>query len=152
MNRKRLLFIAFIVVLSSCASKMNYIKASKKISDFHLRGGLPKSVAKLQHGDTLNIAYLGGSITAQDGWRVYSQKYLSKEFPQAHINEINAAIGGTGSDFGVFRLNSHVLQFKPDLPKFQNFVTRYKAPTPSSSPHARCPSGMIQCRNCMQAV
>ena len=31
------------------------------------------------------------------------------------ISEINAAIEGTGSDFGVFRLKDHVLQYKPDL-------------------------------------
>ena len=30
------------------------------------------------------------------------------------ISEINATIGGTGSDFGVFRLKDHVLQYKPD--------------------------------------
>ncbi len=35
--------------------------------------------------------------------------------PKAAFTEINAAIGGTGSDLGVYRLKQDVLDHKPDL-------------------------------------
>lgn len=77
--------------------------------------GLPNFFRKATRGDAVRVAYLGGSITAQDGWRVYSLNWFKQRFPQAAFTEINAAIGGTSSDFGVFRLNDQVLKFDPDL-------------------------------------
>lgn len=79
------------------------------------RGGLPNFIAKAGRGESLRIAYFGGSITAADGWRPQSLKWLQSQFPNATLSEINAAIGGTGSDLGVFRLQRDVLQHKPDL-------------------------------------
>ena len=79
------------------------------------RGGLPNVVAKLKRGADVSIAYLGGSITAQDGWRPKTLNWLRQKFPGVKISEINAAIGGTGSDLGVFRLQHDVLDHKPDL-------------------------------------
>ena len=63
----------------------------------------------------MKVAYLGGSITAQNGWRLYSLDWFKLLFPKAIFSEINAAIGGTGSDFGVFRLKDQVLKYLPDL-------------------------------------
>lgn len=83
--------------------------------DYKMRRGLPNVMSKLKTGDSLRIGYLGGSITAQPGWRVYSQEWLAEQYPVAKIREIHAAIGGTGSNFGVFRLQEHVLQYNPDL-------------------------------------
>lgn len=84
-------------------------------SDFIVRDGLGNSFAKLEKVDTFKVAYLGGSITAQPGWRIYSQEWLSKQYPGAAIAEINAAIGGTGSSFGVYRLREQVLVQNPNL-------------------------------------
>lgn len=61
------------------------------------------------------IAYFGGSITEQNGWRIQSAELLKKLYPKAAIRSINAAIGGTGSDLGAFRLAHDVLRHKPDL-------------------------------------
>lgn len=83
--------------------------------ELEIRGGLPNFFNKARRGDSLNVAYFGGSITAQNGWRVLSLEWLREKYPHAHFSEINAAIGGTGSDLGVFRLNDHVLKFNPDL-------------------------------------
>ena len=85
------------------------------VQELKIRSGLPNFYSKAGHNDTVRVAYLGGSITAQEGWRVYSRNWMQKQFPQTNFVEINAAIGGTGSDFGVFRLTEHVLQYKPDL-------------------------------------
>ncbi|OJV11776.1 MAG: hypothetical protein BGO12_08295 [Verrucomicrobia bacterium 61-8] len=79
------------------------------------RGGLPNVFAKLKTGEPVKVAFLGGSITEQRGWRVLSLKWLRERYPSAKIEEINAAIGGTGSDLGVYRLEKDVLRFKPDL-------------------------------------
>ncbi|MCU0394699.1 MAG: SGNH/GDSL hydrolase family protein [Chitinophagaceae bacterium] len=84
-------------------------------ADFAIRNGLPNFFTKAMKGDAVKVAYLGGSITAQEGWRVYSLQWLQETFPQASFSQVHAAIGGTGSDFGVFRLQEHVLQYKPDL-------------------------------------
>src|SRR5580698_5367485 len=80
-----------------------------------VRGGLPNVLAKLKAGQEVRVGYLGGSITAAPGWRVKSLKWLQEQYPAAKLSEINAAIGGTGSDLGVFRAQHDVLQFKPDL-------------------------------------
>ncbi len=79
------------------------------------RQGLPNFIAKVQAGETVRVAYLGGSITAAPGWRVQSRQWLQEQFPDATVNEIHAAIGGTGSDLGVFRLQQDALQHDPDL-------------------------------------
>jgi hypothetical protein len=79
------------------------------------RGGLPNALARLKAGKEVRIAYLGGSITEQAGWRPKTLAWFQSQYPAAHITEINAAIGGTGSDLGVYRLRHDVLQFKPNL-------------------------------------
>ena len=79
------------------------------------RAGLPNFFAKLTADEEVRIAYLGGSITAQEGWRPKTLAYFQKAFPKAKVSQINAAIGGTGSDLGVFRLKQDVLDLKPDL-------------------------------------
>jgi lysophospholipase L1-like esterase len=79
------------------------------------RGGLPNFFAKLERGETVGICYFGGSITAQEGWRPKTLAWFQQQYPQASISQINAAIGGTGSDLGAFRLRHDALDQKPDL-------------------------------------
>ncbi len=79
------------------------------------RKGLGNVFAKLKAGKEVRIGYFGGSITAADGWRVKTLKWFKDTYPQAKVSEINGAIGGTGSDFGVYRYGQHLLAFKPDL-------------------------------------
>tara|TARA_R110002073_G_scaffold27840_9_gene89119 strand:+ start:692 stop:2008 length:1317 start_codon:yes stop_codon:yes gene_type:complete len=79
------------------------------------RDGLGNVLAKLREGKPVRIGYLGGSITAASGWRVKTREWFAKEFPQSDVSEIHAAIGGTGSDLGVFRVERDALRHKPDL-------------------------------------
>ncbi|QDS89452.1 hypothetical protein EC9_36520 [Rosistilla ulvae] len=79
------------------------------------RDGLGNVLAKLREGKPVKIGYLGGSITAAAGWRVKTRQWFADEFPEAKVEEIHAAIGGTGSDLGVFRVGRDALQHKPDL-------------------------------------
>ncbi len=116
-------FVSFVYIISSfmtCAFAGEDFETAR---EFTFRDGLPNFYKKLcEAKDPVKIAYFGGSITAQKGWRCHSLQYFKKRFPKAEISEINAAIGGTGSGLGAFRLEKDVLKFKPDL-VFVEFAT-----------------------------
>lgn len=87
------------------------------------RGGLPHVFAKLAAGKPVTVAYFGGSITAGAGasdgnrtsYRALVGQWLAATFPKAAVTNVDAAIGGTGSDLGAFRANRDVLAHHPDL-------------------------------------
>lgn len=106
------------------------------------RSGLPHFLAKVnQPGAEVRIGYLGGSITAQPGWRPKTLAHFQKTWPAAKISEINAAIGGTGSDLGVFRLRQDVLDHKPDL-LFVEFAVNDGGAAPEQI--QRCMEGIVR--------
>ena len=107
----------------------------------HPRGGLPNGFAKLKEGREVRIAYLGGSITAQDGWRPKTLAWFKEKFPQSRISQVNAAIGGTGSDLGVFRLHQDVLAHNPDL-LFVEFAVNDGGTAPEQI--HRCMEGIVR--------
>lgn len=80
-----------------------------------IRDGIPHFLSKLANKEEMKIAYFGGSITAANGWRVQTLAKFNEMFPDSKFTEINAAIGGTGSDLGVYRLEHDVLRHNPDL-------------------------------------
>jgi hypothetical protein len=104
-----------VIILACLTVCLSALAVEPPLSECAPRDGLPNSFAKLRHGDTVRIGYLGGSITAQEGWRPKSLNWFRQKYPAAKISEINAAIGGTGSDLGAFRLRHDVLSQKPDL-------------------------------------
>jgi lysophospholipase L1-like esterase len=108
-----LIFISGVVAMSVLAAAPEYKPVPAELG--HARDGLGNVLAKLQAGGEVRIAYFGGSITAAGGWRVNTFKWLQDSYPQAKLVEINAAIGGTGSDLGVFRCQQDVLSKHPDL-------------------------------------
>ncbi len=80
------------------------------------RGGLPHFYQKLeQKQPEVSIAYFGGSITEQEGYRIHSRKFFGQQYPDTKFNEVNSAIGGTGSDLGAMRCWHDVLRHNPDL-------------------------------------
>ena len=82
-----------------------------------------KFFQKLKCGEEATVAYFGGSITwgatatdpLKTSWRALLAKRLQREFPAARLVPVDAAIGGKGSDLGVFRMDRDVLPFRPDL-------------------------------------
>lgn len=123
--------------LSAQAAEFPY----KKAVECTPRGGMPNFMAKLKAGKQVNILYLGGSITAQNGWRILSEKWFQKQYPKAKVKGISAAIGGTGSDLGVFRLKGDVLEHKPDLLFVEFAVNDYGAPPERIK---RCMEGIVR--------
>jgi sialidase-1 len=78
---------------------------------------------KLRAGRAVTVAWLGGSITAGAGatdpartsYRALVTQWLRDRFPLSTINEINAAVGGTGSAYAAMRVRRDVIAHKPDL-------------------------------------
>ena len=112
---KLLTIVLFVVSTIGPATAAPPVYHPVKAKQFVPRQGIGNTLNKLKQNEEVRVAYLGGSITAASGWRVKTTKWLQEAFPQAKIHEIHAAIGGTGSNLGAFRLDHDVLQHQPDL-------------------------------------
>ena len=78
---------------------------------------------RAEKGERLTVAFFGGSLSwganATDpnrtSWRARIGERLEARYPDAHFKFVDAAIGGTDSQLGIFRLERDVISFKPDL-------------------------------------
>ncbi len=118
--------LTFAIILSVCVFAVpSVIAATAKHKDHIVnRGnGLRNTYAKITKGEEVNVFYFGGSVTNgsgatrldEDSWRGLTGKWLRTNFPDAYINNINAAYGDTGSWFGLYRLVTDILPQNPDL-------------------------------------
>jgi len=114
---------------------------SRPTVELRARDGLPNFFAKAQAGGKVTVAYFGGSITAAEGWRPQTTAWLRQRYPKAQFTEVNAAIGGTGSDLGVFRLAHDVLAHRPDL-VFVEFAVNDGGAPPEQI--YRCMEGIVR--------
>lgn len=79
--------------------------------------------AKTKTGEIVNVVFFGGSLTwgaqATDpqltSYRALVSQQLIQNYPKARFRFWDAAIGGTGSQLGAFRLDRDVLAHQPDL-------------------------------------
>lgn len=71
--------------------------------------GLPHMADKLDEGEQIRIAYLGGSITFNDGWRDSLNAYFEGNYPKVSFDFINAGIPSMGSTPSAFRMGRDVL-------------------------------------------
>lgn len=141
MNLSRLLALSlFALALPLRAAAPDDIPLADAV-ECSPRAGLPNFFAKLDAGKEVRIGYLGGSITAQEGWRPKTLAYFQKTYPNAKVSQINAAIGGTGSDLGVYRVKQDVLDKKPDL-MFVEFATNDGGAAPDQI--YRCMEGIVR--------
>lgn len=84
---------------------------------------LENTLFKLKNCDKFTVGYFGGSITEGAGasnagetsWRARITAWLRKSYPNCEITEVQAAIGGTGSELGVYRCDNDLITQKPDL-------------------------------------
>lgn len=103
----RLLFVLLLPVVSLSA-------APKSIADF---------AAKAEKREPVSVVFFGGSLTfganASDpnttSYRGRMMQWLREKYPNTPINFHDAAIGGSGSQLGIFRIDRDVLKHKPDL-------------------------------------
>jgi len=78
---------------------------------------------RAKNGEHLTVIFFGGSLTwgaqatdpVETSYRAVIARHFRKHYPNAHFTFRDAAIGGEGSQLGVFRLERDVLRHKPDL-------------------------------------
>ena len=103
------------------------------LNGFAATGGTQASFADFDRranaGEDLSVVYFGASLTysanasdpATTGFRGLMSDYLLARYPKARFRFHDAAIGGTPSMLGLFRMERDVLAKKPDL-VFVDFV------------------------------
>lgn len=85
-----------------------------KASSYHdLRGGIRNSFKKFVNEKKGRVAFLGGSITYNGGWRDSITNYLKERFPETKFEFITAGIPSMGSTPAAFRLERDVLKKGP---------------------------------------
>ena len=88
--------------------------APKTDGDYYqLRGSLDNSRIKFEREKVGRVAFLGGSITHNPGWRDATCEYLKKRFPETKFDFVAAGIPSTGSTPGAFRLTTDVFDRGP---------------------------------------
>lgn len=113
MLKKKMILIG--VLLASVVSWGGTMHDPSVPEELRMRKGLSNFFQKINTEKEVRVAYLGGSITKAEGWRVKSFAWLEAQYPTVDFVHINAAVGGTGADYGVCRVEKEVLQHKPDL-------------------------------------
>ena len=86
---------------------------------------LKNTVYRLNHDRALTVGFFGGSITEGAGssdptktsWAGRTAEWLKNKYPNADLDFRNRAIGGTGSDFGVYRRESELMPEGESLPQ-----------------------------------
>ena len=73
------------------------------------RDGLGNCRVVFERGGPARVAFLGGSITHNPGWRDAVARDLATRFPEAEFDFVNAGIPSMGSTPGAFRLQRDVL-------------------------------------------
>jgi len=100
---------------SANSSEVNAVPAGSGFPITIQRGnGLANVFAKLNSGQSAKIAYIGGSVTQNPGWRDNVTAWFNSKYP-GKITEVNAGWSGTGSLIGAMRLARDVLAYNPDL-------------------------------------
>jgi sialidase-1 len=104
-------------------------------TEFEARGGLNNCKKNFINKKTGRVAFIGGSITANPGWRDLVCTHIKHEFPNTQFDFINAGVGGTNSTFGAARLDDFVLsKGKIDLLFVEFAVNDYPSSWPDNSP------------------
>jgi lysophospholipase L1-like esterase len=98
-----------LLIANDCFSK------TANVTGLTVGGGCPNFFGKLKAKQPVIIVYFGGSITNHPGYRVFSEEWFKSQYPESKFTMVNAGIGGTGSDLGVFRMDQDVLEHNPDL-------------------------------------
>lgn len=89
---------------------LNYSHGQISSSSYHLvRNDLQNSFAKFNKNKKGRVAFLGGSITYNPGWRDSISNYIQKRFPGTAFEFIAAGIPSMGSTPGAFRLERDIL-------------------------------------------
>jgi len=107
-----IIFLMFFGLSTACTIQSEMPKDVKKLSfsKYHYhRNDLSNADLIFQQNKTARIAFLGGSITHNGGWRDSVEQYFSKKYPKTKFEFIRAGIPSMGSTPSAFRLERDVL-------------------------------------------
>lgn len=95
---------------SNDPAKMVSLEGVLPASAYHtMRSGLKNSQAIFSDTKKGTIAFLGGSITANPGWRDMLKEYFIAKFPETEFTFIDAGIPSEGSTSGSMRIQGDIL-------------------------------------------
>ncbi|MEM9141425.1 MAG: GDSL-type esterase/lipase family protein [Bacteroidota bacterium] len=77
------------------------------------RDGIANSKLKFERYKTARVAFLGGSITYNGGWRDSVMQFFEQRFPKTRFNFIAAGIPSMGTTPSAFRLERDVISKGP---------------------------------------
>ena len=117
MTNKYYCILLFLILSLSCLNVFGQIKVDSiakiiplKATNYHqIRSGLKNAQIKFERSKKGRVAFLGGSITYNPGWRDSISKFLEKRFPETTFEFINAGIPSMGSTPAAFRLERDIL-------------------------------------------
>src|SRR5690606_23347297 len=99
----------------------------------HSYGSLNNTFYQIKEKKELTVAFLGGSITQNPGWKDKTVKYLKEAYPQTSFHFIYAGIASLGSVPHAFRLQTDVLsKGKVDLLFLEAAVNDLANETPAT--------------------
>jgi lysophospholipase L1-like esterase len=104
----------FLLALTMILTQPHISRADASFEDFDRRANT---------GEPMSVVFFGGSLTwganssdpQSTSYRALMGQYLRSKYPKTSFTFHDAAIGGTGSKLGMFRLDRDVLSQKPDL-------------------------------------
>lgn len=102
-------------------------------------GRLEKVLEKMKNGESVSIAFIGGSVTEGALAESYEESYadcfvagLQEKYPDAELTYINAGLSGTSSSLGVMRYDRDVVEAagrNPDIVFLEFAINDYQEPT-----------------------
>ena len=98
-------------------------KSSRFDGYMQYRASLNNTYYKLSHEKKLNVAFIGGSVTAGAGasipdktsWRARIVEDFQNAYPDCDIHQVNAAIGDSYTKYAVYRMDADLLAYDYDL-------------------------------------
>ncbi len=113
--KKRLWF--FVAVIHLVSAAIGQDAAQLDPGDYHTnRQALSNTQIKIEVEQKARVAFLGGSITFNPGWRTKTVAYLQDRYPDTEFDFVHAGIPSMGSVSGAFRIRDDVfMQGKVDL-------------------------------------
>ena len=108
MKNSRFYFLTILFVLLTTVTSGQKLDSK----NYHtIRTNLVNSANQFITEKSGRVAFLGGSITFNPGWRDSVCNYLQNSFPETKFDFINAGVPSMGSTPGAFRFENDVLKY-----------------------------------------
>jgi lysophospholipase L1-like esterase len=102
-----IVLILTIFFTSACQATSEALPTPTAIFTPPVVGGynLGRTYTKLINKEPVKLGFLGGSITENPGYLEKVTRWFEMTYPGVNFTSINAGVGGTGSEYGAFRVS-----------------------------------------------